>query len=243
MQNDHATKQSRALVFSGFVFEILDKWLYVTAGHILRDIRTALKRDSEFGIWRLDDQMAGNRFGGKSVPYAFDESEWLVLEDESLGVDYAAVPLSWIDRQQLEAGGIIALGRSAWGDHTNSFEHWALIGIPSESVIYDWQTEIKAKVVQIPLKPTAEPVLAGAKAKNQFYAVATPGQDQPFQDADGLSGGPVFSLIKEGDHLVYKIIGVQSGWYSQSKTLAICPFATFAFALEAAVLQRAQERR
>ena len=40
-------------VFSGFMVEIAEEWFYVTAGHILRDVRKAVNAGSTFDIWRL----------------------------------------------------------------------------------------------------------------------------------------------------------------------------------------------
>lgn len=41
-------------VISGFLVEACGVWFYVTAGHILRDIRTSLDVGDEFDVWRLD---------------------------------------------------------------------------------------------------------------------------------------------------------------------------------------------
>ncbi len=76
------------LALTYFLVDILGEWFYVTAGHILRDVGTAIAAGSEFDVWRLDDQTAGNRFSGKAVPYAFDLKQWFVLQDDSQGFDY-----------------------------------------------------------------------------------------------------------------------------------------------------------
>jgi len=233
--------KSQILVFSGFVIDVLGEWLYVTAGHILRDIRTALASGSSFDIWRLGDQTAGNLFNNTAIPYAFDESVWLVVEDEGTGLDYAAVHLSWLDRRQLEAGGVTAIAKNAWSDHVTEYDHWALIGIPSESVDYDGTSEIKARLVLTPLVPAEEPALAGIKALNQFFAHPVAGSEKYVKDADGLSGGPVFTLKKVEGRWLYSVIGVQSGWYPNSKSLAICPFSTFALEVELIVAEALNE--
>ncbi|HEX5127507.1 MAG TPA: hypothetical protein VFW00_12255, partial [Rhodocyclaceae bacterium] len=80
-------------MFSGFVVDISGEWFYVTAGHILRDIQTALASGSSFDIWRFGDLTAGNLFGKSPVPYDFIVETWLVLRDETVGLDYAAVHL------------------------------------------------------------------------------------------------------------------------------------------------------
>lgn len=237
VQYPPADSPAKVLVFSGFVVDVSGEWFYVTAGHILRDIRTALASDSSFDIWRLDDQTAGNRFNGKAVPYDFDAESWFVLEDVRTGLDYAAVHLRDFYRLQLEAGGVTPIARNAWSDHVTEHDHWILVGIPSETVEYDGETVITGRVVMSPLVPANEPDLAGDRANNQFYAKPIDGSDQFFNDADGMSGGPVFTLKKVSGQWVYGVMGVQSAWYSTSKILAICPFSSFGLALEEVVAE------
>jgi hypothetical protein len=227
----------KVLVFSGFIVDVLGEWFYVTAGHILRDIHTALSSGSSFDVWRLDDQTAGNRFNGMAVPYEFDENRWLVLRNEVTGLDYAAVHLEAFYRRQLEAGEVAAIAKSAWSDHATEHDYWVLVGIPSESVDYDGKTIITARVVVSPLILTEEPNSAGDKALNQFYATLIDGSERFFKDPDGMSGGPVFALKKCDNQWRYGVIGVQSAWYPTSKTLAICPFSSFGNALEEIVVE------
>lgn len=222
-------------VFSGFIVAVKGEWFYVTAGHILRDIRHALAAGSRFDIWRFGDQTAGNRFKDTAIPYDFDLSKWFVLEDADAGLDYATVHIGGLLRQQLEVGGVTALDRNAWGDHVIEHDHWALIGIPRETVAYDGETIISARVVMAPLIPTEPPPLAEQKAENQFYAKLADDSEAFVRDVDGMSGGPVFMLHQVDQTWKYKVIGVQSAWYRSSRVVAVCPFSSFGLALEPVV--------
>lgn len=230
-----ANLSEKILVFSGFVVDIAGEWFYVTAGHILKDIRLALAAGATFDVWRLDDQTAGNRFNGVAVPYSFDLVDWVVLEDAETALDYAAVHLGGLYRRQLAVGGVAAIANNARSDHVTDHDQWALVGIPSESVAYDGKTVITARVVVAPLIPTDEPALAHDKAQNQFYAKLAEGYERVLNDIDGMSGGPIFTLKKVDGTWMYGVIGVQSGWYRTSKTLAACPFSSFGQALEKVV--------
>lgn len=241
IQHPPADAQPKTLVFSGFLIDILGEWFYVTAGHILRDIGSAVAAGSEFDVWRLDDQTAGNRFSGKAVPYAFDLKQWFVLQDDSQGFDYAIVHLAPFYRRQLEAGGATPIERAIWSDHTVTADCWVLVGIPSESVNYDGESVIRARVVVAPLRPSETPELAERKAENQFYATPLEGAEEFFEDADGFSGGPVFVLKMVEGRWCYGVIGVQSAWYRSSRTMAICPFTSFALALEPVVAEALEE--
>ena len=224
--------EMRIHLFSGFIVDIAGEWFYMTAGHILRDIRKALDAGSTFDIWRLGDQTANNRFNNTAIPYAFDLEQWFVLEDASAGLDYATVHLGGLYRQQLEAGNVTAIAKDAWSDHLTEHDHWALFGIPAETVSYDGNTIISARVVMAPLLAADAPPLAEQRAQNQFYAKLADGSEQFVNDVVGMSGGPVFMLRYVDDAWKYGVIGVQSGWYPSTRVVAICPFATFGRALE-----------
>ncbi|HET8610159.1 MAG TPA: hypothetical protein VFM11_10500 [Burkholderiales bacterium] len=235
VQHSSGAEQMRIHVFSGFVVEIAGEWFYMTAGHILRGIRSALDAGSTFDVWRLGDQTAGNRFNNAAVPYAFDLSHWFVLEDADAGLDYATVHLDGLYRRQLEIGGVISLAKDAWSDHHAQANQWALVGIPSESVIYDGNTTITARVVMVPLAHTEPPLLAKRKAENQFYARVADGSEAFVNDLDGMSGGPIVMLHNVTGTWKYNVIGVQSAWYPHSRIVAACPFTSFAKALEQVV--------
>ena len=231
----------KELVFSGFVVELLGEWFYVTAGHIIRRVQVALARGSTFDIWRLDDQTAGNRFAGKAVPYDFRSDAWFVLQDDTIGIDYATTHLSEYYRRQLEAGGVVPIRKELWSSHVVEADHWVLMGIPSESVSYDGESILSARMVITPLTEAAVPELAERKTANQFYATPLAGSEAFFTNADGFSGGPVFALKQVDGRWLYGAIGVQSAWYPTSKTFAVCPFTSFVLALEPHVAEALAE--
>ena len=222
-------------VFSGFLAEIGGVWFYVTAGHIVRDIRASLGAGAKFDIWRLGDQTAGNRFKDTAIPYAFDIDRWLVIEDEEIGLDYAAVVLEDMYCKMLKAGGAIAIDKSAWGDYVTEHDQWALVGIPSETVSYDGKTIISARVVVAPIEQVDEPATAGQKALNQFYGRLKDDSTGVVKDIDGMSGGPIVALKNVQGIWKYTVIGVQSGWYPSSRIIAACPFTSLGLALEQVV--------
>lgn len=240
VQHQAGSNDRKVHVFSGFVVAVKGEWFYMTAGHILRDIRQALESGSTFDIWRFGDQTAGNHFRDTAVPYDFDLDKWLVLEDAEAGLDYATVHIGGLLRRLLEAGGVVALDRNAWGDHVTEHEHWALVGIPSETVAYDGKTVITARVVMAPLVPMEAPPLADRRAQNQFYAQLADDSEVFVRDVDGMSGGPVFMLHRVEEIWKYRVIGVQSAWYRSSRVVAVCPFASFGEALEPMVEEALQ---
>jgi hypothetical protein len=232
VQHQSECEEMRVHVFSGFAVDVAGEWFYVTAGHILRDIREALEAGSTFDVWRLGDHTAGNRFNNTAVPYAFEIEHWFVLEDSSVGLDYATVHLGGLYRQQLEAGGVVAIAKDSWSDHVADHDHWALVGIPSETISYNGKTTITARVVMTPITPADAPPGAEQKAQNQFYAKLADDSERFVKDVVGMSGGPLFMLRTSEGIWKYSVIGVQSAWYPNTRIVAACPFSSFGHALE-----------
>jgi hypothetical protein len=223
-------EEGHLFVFSGFLVDAGGLLFFLTAGHIIRDIREALDNGAKFDVWRFDDSTAHSGEQMPAIPYDFDPERWLTIENEDIGLDYAALPLQDIYCQLLDAGGARPIGKVAWGDHLQEHDHWALIGIPSETVEYDKETRITGKVVLLPLEPAETPQEAGGKSENQFYARLTSMGN--VQDIDGLSGGPIFSLKKTEEGWRYCLIGVQSGWYRKIRTTSACPITSLLVELE-----------
>jgi hypothetical protein len=209
------------VVSSGFLFDAKGAWFFVTAGHVLREIALALDSGSEFDIWRLDDQASGNKKQMPAIPYDFDINKWVVIEDKTIGLDYAVLYLEDIYVRQLESGGAEPIRKNAWGDYIQNHDHWVLIGIPSESVHYDGSNTMTAKFSVIPVKESESPPSEKKPSVNRFYAKLVDMGN--VTDISGMSGGPIFSLKKIDNTWFYQVIGVQSGWYRQSKIIYACP--------------------
>ncbi len=236
-QIDPRLEEPKLWMFSGFVVEILDEWFYITAGHIIRDIKIAIDSGSTFDVWRLGDQTASDletrkRHKNMAVPYDFNVDHWYVLRDEALGLDYAVTHLSTLYRKQLEAGGVLPFKKDLWLEYSNAGSIWGLAGVPSETVTYDGTTHIDARFTLLGLTPADPPPAAGQKAKNQFYAVLHSSSQEIVGDIDGMSGGPVVAVMTSTEGFAYFVIGVQSAWYPDSRLIAACPFSSFALALE-----------
>lgn len=223
-----------AHVFSGFIAEVSGAWAFVTAGHVLRRFDEAMAGGSKFSVWRLGDQTAAmGRFKDTAVPFEFFRDEWLVIEREAVGLDYAVIGLHDHFRRQLVAGGVTALDKTAWAPPTQSAgTQWALMGVPSESVRYDGKTILTARFVVVRVFPANQPLGVGERAANQIYAQLIDGSEAVVSDADGLSGGPIFAVTKVDGDWKYSVIGVQSAWYRGQRLIAFCPWITFARELE-----------
>jgi hypothetical protein len=225
----------RTGVISGFMMDIGGLWFYVTAGHVIVEIREAFESGGKFEVWRFDDQTAGNAFKGAAVPYDFYVEKWFVLHDDDVGMDYATVHLEGLVRQNLQAGGVVPITKQAWGLYSDpSFTQWVLLGVPAETV-FQRQSAIEAKISLIPVKPTDSPPGAVGSAHNKFFGrllLESHGKASTVKSIEGMSGGPIFATRTVDGKMKYHVIGIQSGWYPKLLTIAACPFPTFASALE-----------
>lgn len=231
------SQERLALVFSGFLVEVEAVWFFITAGHVIKQIREAMESGAQFDMWRLDDQTAGKHFreGGAAIPYDFKLDEWLEIEDEQEGIDYAATPICGLYRMQLEAGGAIPVRSDAWRYHDPTTRYWAMIGMPHEKVLYDNVSVISASIVIVPLIPTTPPEAATHKGANLFYARLADDAIHVVRSVEGMSGGPIFAIEKLDGEWKYWVIGVQSRWFPNSRVIGACPFASFAAELKAIV--------
>ncbi|WP_207848785.1 MULTISPECIES: hypothetical protein [unclassified Pseudomonas] len=241
LKSSSSSEKAEVLIFSGFVVDVLGEWFYVTAGHVPKGIGSMIEDGYTFDTWRLNDQAAGKQFEEAAIPFDFQFEHWCVVEDASVGLDYAAVPLGGLYRQQLEVGGVVPFTKEAWGDYIADHDYWTIVGVPSESISEN-ASKITAQVVIIPLSPANPPRDVGQKAENQFYAKLMDGSEEVVNNISGMSGGPIISLREVDSVWKYKVIGIQSGWYSDSRILAACPFSSFAEALERAVEEAIAEQ-
>lgn len=235
MQTPPGSMKDHAIVNSGFVIEVEGFWFYVTAGHVLRDIRSAMQAGSTFDVWRFGDQAARGPHKEIGIPFHFAPEEWIVIRDESVGTDYAALFIRDLYKVALASGEVLPLSKAAWGDHATEYDQWVLVGVPAETVVHDGESRITARLMSVAVKKVEAPEAAGEKAQNQFYARLIDGSESIVQNIEGMSGGPVFATKRVEDALKYTVIGIQSAWYRNSRVIAVCPFSSLGIGLESAI--------
>ncbi|MEF9481496.1 hypothetical protein [Ralstonia sp. 1B3] len=223
---------------SCFVVKIDEHWFLCTAGHVVNGLKAALASGITLTEFSLQDKLAGNDhpFG---VPYPFNAEDWMVIDDDAIGVDFAATQLSALLVDNLRAGGVKAIEETAWGPPPlDLYRPWLLAGIPSETYSKVGNKHI-VKLTIMPLLPSAAPVTSASTntAAKVFGAlVEQPDLDgASVDDIDGMSGAPVFGIKEVDDGLRYWLIGVQSSWYPTSRIVAFCPILPILDALKIAI--------
>ena len=236
IQRDANSREVAVLVFSGFVIRVSGVWIFVSAGHILETIRSVTEAGHSFDVWRLGDQTGNRRFGDSTIPFDFDIGDWLVLDDDSRGLDYAAVVLRPLFQEALAEGGIVPLSESTWGNPwSDDYERRFAVGIPEESVRRSGESTIKCGFAIAPMRRAELPPDGFVKRENQFYSKLDDDPSAVIKDLKGMSGSPVFSCKIENGQLYYRLLGVQSAWYRSLRIVAACSIASFGMAVKQAL--------
>ncbi len=219
------------VVFSGFVIEVLGEWMFVTAGHVLRDIRKAMSVGTVFDIWRFSDYTADGMFKTTGIPMDFDIDDWLWVYDDAVGLDVAAMPLRELYRKALEAGNVMPIPHGAWRSNEVEWKDWAVMGVPYESVEYDGITEISARAVMVALKPVLGDEIPEEPKPFKFYARLHDKSEQVVSNVEGMSGSAIFAFDSSSEDWQYVVIGIQSSWWKSKRIISACNFLTLASAL------------
>jgi hypothetical protein len=219
------------LYASCFVVEIDGHWFLITAGHVIEDIKTRIAQGGVLRDFYLQDKQAGHSYPF-GIPFPFDIDAWIIIDSaNSDGCDYAGTLLSSLIVANLYSGGVKPLHEDFWADRPfQRFKHWLLLGVPLESHGKHDDGQHYLKLTLIPLTPSNAPRNADSVSNNREFAklLHNPEKDQVYiDDVQGMSGGPIFGVNIDGATLSYRLIGVQSSWYRQSRIISFCAVQEF----------------
>jgi hypothetical protein len=224
---------------SCFVIEVEGTWFLVTAGHVIQGVRDAIRRGANLNQFFLHDRTAGHNFDF-SLPYDFNERDWIVVEEDPEGTDYAAAPLSMLFTEGLKAGGIKPISERAWGLHEHTaYPVWLLLGVPAESA----KTSGAARTLNLtllPLKPAVAPPNAIVVNRTFAQIASSPRDSALVSDIAGMSGGPIFGVREDAAGLKYWVIGIQSSWFASSRVVSFCPVDVFFLSIKEALVRYAE---
>lgn len=215
--------QGSPVFTSGCVMEIGAEWYWVTAGHVLADMMTAINDPQHelAGIQLIDCFGEGKH--GHSVPFNIPE-EWPYFEDHS-GLDYGAFPIRLLMRTALQANGIEPV---QWTSGTKGFDFYIIVGLAEQDI--DKSVTFSAPELIIRGRPTPSMVIfkpSTDKSSKEFQQlVGRLNDDWPTdQSIKGMSGGPVFGIdLKKGQ---YEFVGLQSSWDMSKLRTYVCPVEAF----------------
>ena len=216
---------------SCFVVEFAGQWFLVTAAHLINEIRNAISSGASHSLFFLHDRGAGSPYP-LGVPTPFVVGEWILLDNEPLGADYAAWPMRALIAANLAKGGVLPITEGMWGEPPfNQYPVWLMVGMPEESISEEGADGLQQmKLVSLALQACPSPSDRSAVIANRLFAVIQrdPSRDVAIvDDIAGMSGGPIFGIEPLKGAFRYWLIGVQSGWFKDIRTVSFCPAPQF----------------
>jgi hypothetical protein len=235
--------QRKDLVYTGFLLRYQGLLLWVTAGHLIDEIKS-IREDAACQIRQM------RWLDACDIPHA----ESVIVHDRNLmlysalsqGIDFGTAAIVGLDEANIVAAGrAVAMTQEIWRNiEAANPEGYYLIGYPAR-----WQSAasyvesdssvrhvVRAGLCCIPLCRVDGPP-EGAVESSRLQGEAFYGRSLPFLEGDdyqpesikGMSGGPVFSVERDPDGRVrYRLYGIQSTWWSQSRVIRAEPIERIA---------------
>ena len=218
-----------------FLVNIKEKWFLVTAGHVVKEIKSIIGNPEYFSFHQvLFDALnaQGVRFPVGYLPFYFDFEKAIIFGDETSD-DFALIPLSDLFAAQLKAANMQPLSYEPWDDGEDTFDSLFLLGTPKSSIKVNYVGETTPKVDEIYhelqgllIEPLYEkPVNMLEYSAPRFYGkISTPLNGD---NIEGMSGGPILGFRQQENNrpAIYKALAVQSTWNPGSLTISACPLS------------------
>jgi hypothetical protein len=228
------TGEPKFYSYTGIIFEILDHWVIVTAGHVLRSIEDASKHAKvRVKAEVLVDYCGAGAKNNQPIPFKPLEQGWTYVDDDSLGLDFGLIFIRPFFKASLQTNGIMPLTSGQWNfPSTVAFEQHAIVGFPDEYTGGHASSSVASMVGHV--KPTYVPIRRLPDDTSKTF-IRLKGEiiDKGDQESiKGMSGGPIFGFYKEGTDVKYLLEALQVEWDKNSIVYG-CPIKTIMLVLKA----------
>nr|WP_281722859.1 hypothetical protein [Nitrosomonas nitrosa] len=215
----------RFAAYSGTLIRVGDSILFLTAGHVLREVEAA--RQSA-GV-EIRDAVLADTFGLRSasgdqpIPFDLLGARLFYIDDEAAGLDFGVIVLSPYYVRLLAANGMVALEEDNWRrQHTVQFDGYAMLGFPEEFTSQRVDalgaglvspTMLSVRRLEVPPEgtpPTTYPRFIGEIDRRINI-----------QSIRGMSGGPIFGFRLSPD-VRYWVVAIQSSWLPSQRVVFGC---------------------
>ena len=117
----------------GTLINIRGHIMFLTAGHILREVERALESDQYDITAALADTFGSGRKSDHPIPFDLKSAQFWYVDDEELGLDFGVIFLRPYYVNLLALNGIVALEERNWVRQDNvQFDGYAMLGLPAE---------------------------------------------------------------------------------------------------------------
>jgi hypothetical protein len=220
--------------FSGFILNLHDRIFWITAGHCLADKFDVPIKDGTLKILTCGfaDYFGDKVINADPIPYSYAPGNAFYIDDDTRGLDFAAIPLPDLTVKALIANGVKAIGRENWISQTDlTFEHYKIMGVPTH--LTECQVSPSGRVVS-GIQPAmitidrVDPNSIPGPLPDKWFVGQIP-DDVKIQSIEGMSGGPIYGFRQktEGQWLYY-VVALQSRWRLKERITFGCSAPLFA---------------
>lgn len=200
--------RTRDVFHSAFVISIDGIWALITAGHCIEDFRR-WEREGVRINGALLDYHTQSAIDGHAVPFNYHDANPYFLTSEDYGFDYGLVPLSDNTVRVLKANGITAMDESVWSGQPAQPDGYYLLGAPAV-LAHRTPHRLQVGLTLLAVERLAErPHFIDKSEAPRFFGKVT--LDAGTTSVEGMSGGPIFAYVKEGEKTRYWVHSIQSG--------------------------------
>jgi 5-methylcytosine-specific restriction endonuclease McrA len=235
---------------SGFVIEVAGHWFLITAGHIIMHIQEILDRGGRYENWHLDDTFA---LGSKrqiyvdgpgateTIPFVLDWDS-IFYEFNEDGTDYAFVYLDPYYVNLLRKNHVTPFEEEEWTLHVDRpADRTELIGMPHDQLKEIGDYRVSKVLVALKMHRVNDDALYKTEYEHliQAHIPGLPTQKLPdFEQIYGMSGGPVVGIwIQPDGSERMLILGVQSQWNPEYRTIVATPIGRYAAAMKKSIVE------
>jgi hypothetical protein len=207
--------------FSGFVVSLYDRWLWVTAGHVFKELDGQIRRgEARIVHCHLADYYGLDLDSGVPIPFGYSDVRKFWIDDDARGLDVGIIVLTPLYRRLLEKNKVRAIEQDGWEEQGSlKFDDYALLGFPEEL----FERQRRVSVTGDTIIGGVRPVLMFANASDAV-PLNKPVPEHPWlavelrdkgeiKSIKGMSGGPILGFQRRTDKPpLYTAVAIQSWW-------------------------------
>lgn len=220
-------------IASGCIYEFDDNWYFLTAGHVLKNIKE--DRDKGRVQFRFEYLHGLSQEKHSKIPITFDEKENVPLYRSS-GMDYGLVPISDEVRQQMVDSGVRCAPTCMVAHPDESFDGYILIGFPSKEFVimnlkdteHRREADIFIGIPSLPIERLSEEDIPNVYKEHDPFVGRimslrgrySTGKSVVLETIKGMSGAPIFGFRINDEGLKLQLVAVQSDWIKAKGIIA-----------------------
>ena len=212
--------ETNCFFYSGFVMVIRRRWYFVTAGHILENIESSIKKGKvKVSECRLVDYYGQGTYSKEPIPFDYNAAYKYYYYSETEGLDFGVLEINSNQQKLLKANKVKAVLKNNWEKRSClTFDRYFMLGLPSDCIQRGNTYNRDGYIIQgsavpnaIYIKEVKRPIKKWIRPYKRFIGKIPGKHKVTVGDIEGMSGGPIFGFAKEepGQHY---IVAVQSTW-------------------------------